>query len=491
MVRSFGLLDQLRPPQHDEIAAIARDLSGARWGLVTLVDAERVWFSGAANYEGAENCRWSSFCAHVIADPVGTTWITDARQDFRHSQMASVTGAPHLRFYAGAPVVVNGHAVGTVCIFDSEPRVFDRAIARSLERLAAVVAEDLAARHREQALRTALIASADALIECNDHGVITAWSDGAEQLFGFSIAEALGSDITIIIPPEHKQAHSTAFERWRLQGGARVGRRIELRACRKDASLVDIELWMSVAHERGVPHIHANIRDISERAAQAAALRQASADAEAANQAKTTFLTNMSHELRTPLNGVIGVVDLLSQTEQTDHQRELTSIIQASSDHLRRLIGDIIDLARIESGELILDPAPLSPTDLVADVAAIAALAAEEKGVGIHTALDAELPALVTGDALRLKQVLTNLVANAVKFTEQGSVSIRVDRSGDSYRFEVSDTGIGFDPQLRDTIFARFQQADGTITRRFGGSGLGLAICSELVTAMGGAVLSV
>ena len=243
---------------------------------------------------------------------------------------------------------------------------------------------------------------------------------------------------------------------------------------------------MSVAHVRGVPHIHANIRDISERTAQAAALRRAIAEAEAANQAKTTFLTNMSHELRTPLNGVIGVVDLLSQTDQTDHQRELTSIIQTSSDHLRRLIGDILDLSRIEAGELILNHAPMSLTDLVSDVAAVSGLMAEEKGVALRTDLAIDLPAHVTGDALRLKQVLTNLVANAVKFTEQGTVSVRVDRSGDSYRFAVSDTGIGFDAQLRETIFGRFQQADGTITRRYGGSGLGLAICSELVTAMGG-----
>ena len=133
MVRSFGLLDQLRPPQHDEIAALARDLAGSRWGLVTLVDAERVWFSGVANYEAPDNCRWSSFCTHVIADPDNTTWIADAREDFRYSQMASVTGAPHLRFYAAAPVVVNGHAVGTVCVFDPEPRAPDPAIVGSLD----------------------------------------------------------------------------------------------------------------------------------------------------------------------------------------------------------------------------------------------------------------------------------------------------------------------------------------------------------------------
>lgn len=486
MVRSVGLLDQSRPTQHDEIALLARELADSRWALVTLVDAERVWFSGAANYPGADSCRWSSFCTHVISTPDHTTWIADARKDFRFSHSASVVGGPGLRFYAGAPVLVNGYAVGTVCVFDPAPRAFDASLCRSLERLAAVVAEDLAARHREQALRTALAESADALIECDEHGTITGWSDDSGAVFGFSSTEALGSNITIIVPPDQKVAHSRALERWRLGGTARVGRRLEFSACRKDGSRIDIELWMSVAQVRGIRQIHANIRDISERTAQAADLRRAIKGAEAANRAKTTFLTNMSHELRTPLNGVIGVVDLLSRTPQSDHQRELTSIIKASSDQLRRLIGDILDLARIESGELILHEAPISLSDLIADVAAVARLAAEEKGITLHTELDPCLADQVLGDALRLKQVLTNLVANAVKFTAAGRIAIRVVRSGDIYRFEVSDTGIGFDPDQREILFGRFQQADGTITRRFGGSGLGLAICSELVTAMGG-----
>jgi PAS domain S-box-containing protein len=486
MVRSFGLLDQARAPQHDEIAVLVRELADARWAVVSLVEAERVWFSGAANDPGTSTCRWASFCTHAVANPTETTWIADTRQDFRVSQYASVTGEPHIRFYAGAPVLVNGHAVGTVCVFDPAPRAYDPTLAKALKRLAAIVAEDLAARHREQAMRNALLASADALIECNDHGVITTWSDSASALFGFSPDEAIGSNVNIIIPQEMKGAHNRGLEQWRLRGGARVGRRIELPACRKDGSRVDIELWMSIAHVNGIPHIHANIRDISERTAQAAALRLARTEAEAANEAKTTFLTNMSHELRTPLNGVIGVVDLLSQTQQSIYQQELTAIIRTSSDQLRRLIGDILDLARIEAGEVVLNEAPLSLADMTDDVTAVAGLVAEEKGVVVRRVLSPNLPAHVLGDGLRLKQVLTNLVANAVKFTEAGAVTLRLDREGDSYRFEVTDTGIGFDPEQRTSIFGRFQQADGTITRRFGGSGLGLAICSELVAAMGG-----
>lgn len=465
---------------------MAGELAGSAWALVTLVEAERNWFSGAFNYGPPEGCRWSSFCTHVIAEPDRVLWVADALEDFRFARNPHVIGLPHLRFYAGAPIVVNDHAVGAVCVFDAQPKEFDARLAASLSRLSHIVAEDLAARHRARSHHAALLASADALIECDDHGTITDWSESAERLFGFSAAEALGGNIDIIVPTEHKAGHRRGLEQWRLRGGGRVNRKIELVACRKDESPVEIELWMSVAQEHGVPHIHAHIRDISERKAQAAALRRATAEAEAANQAKSVFLTNMSHELRTPLNGVIGVADLLARTEQTGYQQELTGLIRASSDQLGRLIGDILDLARIESGALVLSDTPMALADIVQDVLGLSSLAAQEKGLALLAEIAPEVAAEVMGDPLRLKQVLTNLISNAVKFTDRGSVCLHVSREGDRHRFEVRDTGPGFDDAQRKVIFNRFQQADATITRRFGGSGLGLPISRELVVAMGG-----
>ena len=486
MVRSFGLINQPQAPQHNEIAALAGDLAGTRWALITLVEAERNWHSGGRDYAPVDACRWSSFCTHVIAAPDRVMWVADAREDFRFARNPLVIGALNLRFYAGAPVLVNDHAVGVVCVFDPEPKAFDATLASSLSRLATIVAEDLAARHRARSRYAALLASADALIECDDQGTITDWSEGAEQLFGYSGAEALGGNVDMIVPPDLKARHRRGLEQWRHSGGGRVERRIELVACRKDQSLLDIELWMSVAHEQGVPHIHAHIRDISERKAQAAALRRATAEAEAANEAKTVFLTNMSHELRTPLNGVIGVADLLAATEQSAHQRELTDLIRTSSDQLGRLIGDILDLARIEAGEMVLSDTPMVLADVVEAVLCLSDLAAQEKGLALFAEIGPEIASRVMGDPLRLKQVLTNLISNAVKFTDRGSVSLHVSRDGAQYRFEVRDSGPGFDSEQRQVIFGRFQQADGTITRRFGGSGLGLSISRELVVAMGG-----
>lgn len=486
MLRSLGLLDRDRAPQHDEIAALAAEIAGAPWALVTLVDSERNWYSGSANYPHAEGCRWSSFCTHVIAEPDKVLWVEDASKDFRFSRNRQVMGAPRLRFYAGAPIVVNGHAVGAVCVFDKETRKLDTALVRALSRLSKIVAQDLAARHHAQSRQTALLASADALIDCDDHGTITQWSEGAETLFGFSAAEAVGEKIEIIVPAEHKESHNRGLERWRRGGRARLGRRLELEACRKDGSAIDIELWMSVAYEQGVPHIHANIRDISERKARAAALLLETARAEAANVAKTAFLTNMGHELRTPLNGIVAVADLLATTDQSEYQRELTSIVSASSHQLGKLIGDILDLARMESGDLVMVDEPIAMADIVENVLCHSTRAANERGVEVFAKIAPDVAARVMCDPLRLKQVLNNLMSNAIKFTERGSVSLHVSREGNRHRFEVRDTGVGFDDTQREILFGRFQQADGTYGRRFGGSGMGLAIARELVVAMGG-----
>lgn len=486
MVRSFGLVDRPRAAVHDEVAALARDLAGSATGLVTLVGSETNWFAGRANFEASEQCRWTSFCTHVVSEPDQPLWIADATTDFRFAANPYVVGEPHLRFYAGVPIRVNGFAVGSLCVLDSRPRSHDPFLLDRLARLSVIAGDDLATRHQAQSMRQSLLASADALIDCDDHGIITDWSDGAERLFGHTAVEAVGRNVSLIVPPERVVAHDKGFEHWRRSGTARLERRIELEALRKDGSRVEIELWMSVTHIRGVRHIHSNIRDISERKRHAAELLSAKLAAESANLAKSTFLANMSHELRTPLNGVIGLADLLARTPLTDRQREMTSIIQTSSDQLRRLVGDILDLARIEAGEVVVTHGPLSIRDLVGDVLDLSAQAAQVKGLALILELSPELDTPVTGDALRLKQVLTNLVSNAVKFTEAGTVTLRVHPASTGVRFEVSDTGIGFDETQRAIIFERFQQADGAITRKFGGSGLGLAISRELVALMGG-----
>ncbi|MFN3536252.1 MAG: ATP-binding protein [Brevundimonas sp.] len=488
MLASLCLMNEPQEPIFRELTRLTAEISGAPIALVTLLDEQRQWFAGSVGLDIFETCRADSFCTHAIEQPHDLMWVEDAHRDERFADNPFVKGEPHIRFYAGVPLMVNGCAVGTLCILGPEPRTFDPALSSHLKRLAAIVSADLDQRHRMTAVRSALDASADALIDCDENGRIVGWSDGAETLFGLSRAETLGRNVEVIIPEDMRTAHGVGMARWREQGGARLGRRLELTAVRHDGRPIDIELWMSVSHQQDGARIHANIRDISERKAQRTALLQAKAEAEAANLAKSTFLANMSHELRTPLNGVTSMADLLATTELTPRQQEINDIIVASSHQLKGLIGDILDLARIECGELSLVEEPTCLAALIRSVVDLCGLRAAEKGVHLSADITPDLHERVMVDAIRLRQVLTNLVSNAVKFTEVGSVRLGVTASGGRYRFEISDTGIGFRPEQAAEIFKPFQQADGTITRRFGGTGLGLAISSDLVKAMGGEI---
>ncbi len=225
------------------------------------------------------------------------------------------------------------------------------------------------------------------------------------------------------------------------------------------------------------------------QARQARRLKAAQHRAEEANRTKSEFLANMSHEIRTPLNGVVSMADALARRELEPKEHEMVELIRSSSATLERLLSDILDSAKIESGEVAIERAAFDLEQAVRDVAALWRARAAETGVALEVDFDPALAGRVEGDPVRVRQVLTNLVSNALKFTSAGSVRVSVAAAGaDRVVFRVSDTGVGFDADQKARIFRRFQQADGSITRRYGGTGLGLAISSSLVGLMGGAL---
>jgi two-component system sensor histidine kinase/response regulator len=335
----------------------------------------------------------------------------------------------------------------------------------------------------------------DAVVSMGADGRITAWNSQAEQIFGYSAAEALGRSMSKMIIPERLRAqHEAGFRKYQATGISKVlNSRIEMAALRRDGQEFPVELSVAAIRNGADVSFCAFVRDITDRLQAAENLCRAKEAAELANRSKSEFLANMSHEIRTPMNGILGMTELLLDTDLTGEQRESLDLVKSSADALMRVINDILDYSKIEAGKLDLDPIEFRLRDALEDTLKTLALRAHRKGLELTCEIGADVPVRVVGDPGRLRQIIVNLVGNAIKFTEAGEVVVRASLRSQSDKgcqlhFEVADTGIGIPPEKQQVIFDPFSQADGSTTRRFGGTGLGLTISSRLVALMGGQI---
>ena len=327
--------------------------------------------------------------------------------------------------------------------------------------------------------------SSDAIFSHDQSGIITSWNRGATRLYGYSAAEAIGRPLRELDLWGGRGAHVAA-------AGAIAQRAVpasfETCAKTKGGLLVEVSVVATpFRNEAGRPMGELTIvRDIS-------ALKQKEAAAEAANRAKSEFLATMSHEIRTPMNGVIGMTALLLDTELTREQRDYAETVHRSGEALLAIINDILDFSKIEAGRLELEPVPFALRETLGETVKTLASLAHAKSLELAYEIRPSVPDDLVGDTGRIGQILVNLVGNAIKFTEQGEVAVRVDAEAVTaesvtLRVAVQDTGIGIAPDKSRLIFDAFAQADASTTRRFGGTGLGLAICRRLVERMGGRI---
>ena len=360
---------------------------------------------------------------------------------------------------------------------------------------------------KEQMLKAAIVESSDdAIIGTTLDGIITSWNAAAERMLGFSAAETLGKSILALIPADRRDDEEKLIAA--IGSGVAV-RHFETERLRKDGSPIPVSLTVSPVRDRDGQIIGASkiVRDVTERKKAAAELDQyrhhlehlveertseltlARQAAEAANLAKSQFIANMSHEIRTPMNAVLGLTHLL-HAGATPQQTERLDKINQAGQHLLSIINDVLDLSKIEAGKLRLEESDFALGAVLDHVRSLMAGAAQAKGLRIEVDGD-DVPLWLRGDATRLRQALLNYASNAVKFTQQGTVSIRarlLDDTGDDLlvRFEVADTGIGIAPDELTRLFHAFEQVDASTSRRYGGTGLGLVITRRLVEMMGG-----
>ncbi|HTJ75802.1 MAG TPA: response regulator [Acidimicrobiales bacterium] len=401
------------------------------------------------------------------------------------------------------PLLAGSDVVGVLEFFSPDVASTDRAlldlvsqVGTELGRVAErKIAED-ALRHSEERTRSILAAANDAFIGMDERGVITDWNRSAELIFGWGAAEVVGRPLAeTIVPPRFREAHRAGLERFLQTGDAPViGRRVELTALHRDGREFPAELsiWHTATGKRH--SFSAFLQDITERKRTEQALGVARDQAMEASRLKSQFLATMSHEIRTPMNGVIGLAGLLLDTDLSPQQRPYAEGLRTAGQALLAVINDILDFSKIEAGKLELEDVDFDPRQLVEEVVGLLAEPAQAKGVELVGWCAADVPEALRGDPTRLRQILVNLTSNAVKFTDEGEVVVRMDRVGEATGdwvtvcLAVADSGIGVDPADHAHILEPFAQADASTTRRFGGTGLGLAVSRQLAEAMGGAM---
>ncbi|MEO6339868.1 MAG: ATP-binding protein, partial [Caulobacteraceae bacterium] len=489
-------LEALRPTL-SRMRRVAKALFECRDADVVLIVDDATWRTSSGDYRPLKGALGTM---RVVQG--GSVWVADTRLDeiFASDPRSSAPDAPC--FYAGAPISLeDGFLIGALCVMDDKPRPYDVELASRLEDVAAVVGHECdrarAVRQRDLALER---------IERSEQRIKLAVENAGMHVFELDFVrrevfkvgvedsfhekpktfEELSIGIWDCVHPDDREACKAG---WREAQAKGVPHRSQHRVNRSDG----LEVWCDsitefFRDESGRPlRLVGAMQNITERKRAEAAMAEAKEAAEASNLAKSAFLATMSHEIRTPLNGVLGMAQAMAAEDLSEVQRDRLKIIRESGEILLAILNDVLDLSKIEAGKLELETIDFDLGEIARGAHAAFTALANRQGLSFAFDIESAL-GVYRGDPTRLRQILYNLISNALKFTPAGEIRVTAKRLEDGLSITVSDTGVGIPADRLQTLFAKFSQVDASTTRRFGGTGLGLAICRELAELMGGGV---
>ena len=433
---------------------------------------------------------WGQSCLSVYADP--SSWITsihpeDLERVTYEFERAASSNQAQIEYRILRPDGDIRWIWARTFLVPTETSAASRLIG---------IAQDITERKQAEKMRAFLASivesSDDSIIGTNLDGRILSWNQGAERLFGHTGEEAIGKHITLLFPASARADYLKSLSKIRFREhierfeSVRVGKNgIPL-----DVSVILSPIRDTLGQLQGVSAIY---RDITASKKADAELVKAKEAAEAASRAKSTFLATMSHEIRTPMNGILGMTELVLDSELDAEQRANLELVHLSAESLLTVINDVLDFSKIEAGKLDFESISFDLRDRLGEIMQTLGFRAHQKGLELIYDVHPDVPATLAGDPGRLRQILVNLVGNAIKFTEQGQILVNVELESTTpesvcARFSVRDTGVGIPAEHQEKIFEPFSQADQSMTRKYGGTGLGLTISSRLVEMMGGRI---
>ncbi|HMQ05932.1 MAG TPA: response regulator [Saprospiraceae bacterium] len=517
---AHNIIDTPQEREFDQLAEIISMICKMPIAIISLIDDKRQWYKANIGMGINEVPIEDTICQHTLVEE-DLLEIENTSIDPRVSSSPHVNVSNGIRYYAGVPLTAdNGYHIGTVCVLDYKPRHLTVAQKKILKMLAELAMKLIKARSQNKKLETELesilrsnieekaqkiklreseykqlfdaINLSSGIMEFNPEGIILSVNNNFLKMSGYEFDDLMGKHHNILLPEKDKELN-LLFWTMLQSGKFQTGRYQRL-------SKDNTPFWIQASYNpvmdlnKKIKKIIKIAQDISLEIKAEKSLQEAKDLAVELNMQKDQFIANISHELRTPITSILGFTELLLEEEKDKVKFHHLHTIKEASETLLHLISDILDLSKIESGQFIIELIPFQLRESILNIISMMQEKAKRKGLQLRYKVDKNVPNKLIGDKHKLSQILLNLIGNAIKFSNQGSIEISVGTDSESsndpihLKFSVSDTGIGIDPNNLDLIFERFVQAEVHTTRQFGGTGLGLNICKHLVEMQGGSI---